>query len=113
VESTIRSSIVEGECTCGEYGDVDCDDVVNSSGYNIESLGDSCGLNHETDKVSVSAVELKLEPLENGTHALGDGSVAIDVIPRAECDVETDQRGEPRPETGGSMCDVGAFEVQP
>jgi hypothetical protein len=25
----------------------------------------------------------------------------------------TDQRGEPRPETGGTMCDVGAFEVQP
>jgi len=21
--------------------------------------------------------------------------------------------GEPRPETGGSMCDVGSFEVQP
>ena len=25
----------------------------------------------------------------------------------------TDQRGEPRPETGGTMCDVGAFERQP
>jgi len=37
------------------------------------------------------------------------GSVAIDVIPEADCDVATDQRGEPR----GSMCDVGAFEVQP
>jgi hypothetical protein len=51
------------------------------------------------------------------THALGAGSVAIDVIPGAEClDAEgepltTDQRGEPRP--GGSTCDVGAFEVQP
>jgi hypothetical protein len=25
---------------------------------------------------------------------------------------EADQRGEPRPETGGTMCDIGAFEVQ-
>jgi hypothetical protein len=24
----------------------------------------------------------------------------------------TDQRGQPRPETGDSMCDVGAFEVE-
>jgi len=37
------------------------------------------------------------------------GSVAIDVIPEADCDVATDQRGEPR----DTMCDVGAFEVQP
>jgi hypothetical protein len=53
------------------------------------------------------------------THALAAGSVAIDVIPQADCvdadgtPVTTDQRGEPRPETGGTMCDVGAFEVQP
>jgi hypothetical protein len=26
------------------------------------------------------------------------------------CEVDEDQRGEPRP--GGAMCDVGAFEVQ-
>jgi hypothetical protein len=25
----------------------------------------------------------------------------------------SDQRGQPRPETGDSMCNVGAFEVQP
>jgi hypothetical protein len=46
-------------------------------------------------------------------HALGEGSVAIDAIPQAECEVDTDQRGQPRPETGGTECDVGAFEVQP
>jgi hypothetical protein len=57
------------------------------------------------------------EPTE--THALGDGSVAIDVIPEEDCvdadgaRLTTDQRGEPRPETGGTMCDVGAFEAQP
>ncbi len=30
---------------------------------------------------------------------------------QASLDVTTDQHGEPRP--GGTMCDVGAFEVQP
>jgi hypothetical protein len=62
-------------------------------------------------------VELSLEPLAgNGgpteTHALGDGSLAIDQIPEVACEENTDQRGEPRPEPGGSMCDVGSFEVQ-
>jgi hypothetical protein len=52
-------------------------------------------------------------------HALGAGSVAIDHIPAVDCvdadsaQLTTDQRGEPRPETGGTMCDVGAFELQP
>jgi hypothetical protein len=46
------------------------------------------------------------------THALLPGSVAIDVIPADTCDVTEDQRGQPRPESGGTMCDVGAFEVQ-
>ena len=52
------------------------------------------------------------------THALltePGMSVAIDQIPEAECldadgaPLTTDQRGFPR----DSMCDVGAFEVQP
>jgi hypothetical protein len=53
------------------------------------------------------------------THALLPGSVAIDQVPEADCvdadgaPLTTDQRGEPRPETGGTMCDLGAFEVQP
>jgi hypothetical protein len=64
--------------------------------------------------VSVTPEELNLGPLQdNGgptmTHALLPGSIAIDVIPEAACEVDTDQRGFPR----DSMCDVGAFEVQP
>jgi hypothetical protein len=45
--------------------------------------------------------------------------VAIDWIPEAYCvdadgaPLTTDQRREPRPEAGGTMCDLGAFEVQP
>ena len=65
--------------------------------------------------MNISADDLKLGPLQdNGgptmTHALLPGSVAIDVIPVDACDVDEDQRGLPRP--SGTMCDVGAFEVQ-
>jgi hypothetical protein len=85
-----------------------------SSGHNIESLGDTCGFDQLTDRVNVSADDVKLGPLQdNGgptmTHALGAGSAAIDVIPEAMCEVDEDQRSFPR----DSMCDVGAFEVQP
>jgi hypothetical protein len=47
------------------------------------------------------------------THALLSGSDAINQIPEAACELEEDQRREPRPETGGDACDVGSFERQP
>jgi hypothetical protein len=101
-----------------------CAGSIESGGHNIESPGDTCNFDQLTDQVDVTAEQLNLGPLQhNGgpteTHALGAGSVAIDQVPADECvdtdgaPLTTDQRGEPRPETGGSMCDVGAFEVQP
>jgi hypothetical protein len=117
IETT--STLIDGVCTQHEAADV----TLASNGYNIESPGNTCGFDPDaTDQVNVAADDLKLGPLqENGgptqTHALGAGSVAIDQIPVVDCvDAEgeplsTDQRGEPRP--GGTMCDVGAFEVQP
>jgi predicted outer membrane repeat protein len=97
--------------------DDDCSGIIASGGYNIESPENTCGFDQPTDQVSITLEQLALGPLQdNGgptmTHALGPGSVAIDVIPDAACEVDEDQRGEPRPETGGTMCDVGAFEVQ-
>ena len=94
--------------------DGDCEGDITSNGYNIESPGNTCGFDEtKGDKLDVTETQLNLGPLaDNGgptmTHALGAGSVAIDVIPEAECEVDTDQRGFPR----DSMCDVGAFEVQ-
>jgi len=99
-----------------------CAAEVSSLGYNINIGNDFCGFDQPTDQVDVDADEVKLLRLaDNGgrtqTRALGEGSVAIDLIPEADCVVAdgepltTDQRGEPRP--GGTMCDVGAFEVQP
>ena len=80
----------------------------------IESPGNTCGFDHGTDLVNITEGQLDLGALaDNGgqtmTHALGPGSVAIDVIPADMCEVTEDQRGFPR----DSMCDVGAFEVQP
>ena len=110
--TTLANTLVVGAC----HGD----GTLASDGYNIESPGNTCGFSQPTDQLNVSADDLNLGPLaRDGTHALIPGSVAIDVIPEADCvdadgaSLTTDQRGEPRPETGGTMCDVGAFEVQP
>jgi hypothetical protein len=105
---TLTNSVVDGDCDAGG--------PIVSNGHNIESPGDTCGFDQGTDQVDVTEGELNLGPLQdNGgptmTHALLPGSVAIDVIPADMCEVDEDQRGEPRP--GGAMCDVGAFEVRP
>lgn len=106
---TVANSLIDGDC--GGTA------AVTSLGYNIESPGDTCGFDPDgTDWVDVP--DPMLGPLQNNggltmTHALGGGSVAIDHIPAVDCGVTTDQRGQPRPETGGTMCDVGSFEVQP
>jgi len=76
------------------------------------------GANEDIIGTSDEPINPLLGPLQdNGgptmTHALGAGSVAIDHIPAVDCGVTTDQRGEPRPETGGDACDVGSFERQP
>jgi hypothetical protein len=101
---------VQGDCT-GDH-------VITSNGYNIESPGNTCGFDQTGDLVNITEGQLDLGELaDNGgptmTHALGADSVAIDHIPAVDCGVTTDQRGEPRPETGGDACDVGSFERQP
>jgi hypothetical protein len=112
VTQPFANSLIEGDCMGGQ--------LTASASNNIESPGNTCGF----DNHSVTAEQLNLGPLQdNGgptmTHALGVGSVAIDQIRAVDCvdadgrPLTTDQRGEPRPETGGTMCDVGAFEVQP
>jgi hypothetical protein len=103
--TVFKNTLIEGSCR--GYG-------TSSTGGNVASPGDVCVLDHPTDLVGVASEELNLGPLaDNGgpteTHALLPGSVAIDAIPADMCEVDEDQRGEPR----DSMCDVGAFEVQP
>lgn len=108
-ELIVLNTLVDGSCTM--------DAAATSDGYNIESPGDTCGFGQETDRVNVTEGELGLDPLaDNGgptmTHALLPGSVAVDVIPEEACELPEDQRAAPRPDTDGSMCDVGAFELE-
>ena len=113
---TLVNTLIDGNCLIDPPEEFPGELV--SEGGNLESPGDTCGFDQPGDQANVSADNLKLGPLaDNGgptmTHALGAGSAAIDAIPEADCGVTTDQRGLPRPEPGGTMCDVGAFEVQP
>jgi hypothetical protein len=104
----LMNSIVDG----------DCEGPVSSAGGNLESPGDTCGLDQPTDQRNLSAEDLALAPLQdNGgptkTHALLQGSVAVDQIALDACRVDQDQRGELRAWGEMPLCDVGAFEVQP
>ena len=106
---TATGSVIVGTCV---------DNIVISGGYNIESPGNTCGFDQTGDQVEVTEGQLDLGDLANNggptmTQALGADSVAIDHIPAVDCEVTEDQRGQPRPETGGTMCDVGSFERQP
>ncbi len=98
---------------------------VTSGGGNIESPRNTCGLDGaKGDRFDVSTTALALGELANNggltkTHALLAGSEAIDRIAESVCvdadgaPLTTDQRGRRRPAGETSMCDVGAFEVQP
>ncbi len=85
---------------------------ILSSGGNLESPADTCGLDHPSDLPAVP--DPGLGPLaDNGgptqTVALLTGSPALDAGLPAAC-LATDQRGEPRED---GHCDIGAFERQP
>jgi hypothetical protein len=89
-----------------------CYPFMTSLGYNL-SDDESCGLEEPTDLPNSQNVNLG--PLaENGgptkTHALLDGSAAIDAILKHDCLVAHDQRSVARPQ--GEGCDIGAFEVK-
>jgi hypothetical protein len=109
---TVAGSVVAGNCTNVR---------MSSSGYNIESPGNTCGFDQASDLVERSTGELNLGELaDNGgptmTHALLPGSVAIDHVSEAACiDADgalltKDQRGVLRPQ--GPACDAGAFELE-
>ncbi len=102
--------------------------VMIDNGYNLSDDG-SCGF---TGTGSQNNVTLNLDALaDNGgptqTHLPGLGSAAIDLIPDGTtisnngvsytCNqtsepLDTDQRGQPRPQTAGERCDVGSVEVE-
>ena len=85
---------------------------VTNAGYNIDT-GSSCGFSNH----SMNNTDPQLGPLaSNGgptqTMALQLGSPAIDAIPlSAGICSGTDQRGDPRPDSNESTCDIGAYEL--
>jgi hypothetical protein len=110
-----RAAAVTAKATIvsGNTGATNCDVSVASSSYSLEgpTSGDtSCGFD-------LPSADPLLEPLaDNGgpteTQALPPSSPAVDAVPVAKCPTKVDQRGEPRPDNGKSVCDVGAFELQ-
>jgi hypothetical protein len=105
---TAKATIVSGNS-----GATNCDAHVAVTSYSLEgpTSGDtSCGFD-------LPSADPELEPLaDNGgrteTQALPASSPAVDAVPVAKCPIKVDQRGEPRPDNGKSVCDVGAFELQ-
>jgi hypothetical protein len=87
------------------------------AGYNVES-DDSCGLG-STSRTNVGDAAIGLGPLAaNGstgppTQAIGPSSAAYQVVPAgsALCPA-ADERGLPRPGSGTTACDAGAYEYQ-
>lgn len=106
---SLTQTIVENDCELGVGA------TVISSGNNIESPGDTCGLDQGTDSVSVlpTLLDLDDELSDNGgdtpTLLPGDLSLAVDYF-FGVCDQPTDQRGVTRPQRNG--CDIGAVEVE-
>jgi hypothetical protein len=106
---TLTQTIIENGCELGAGA------TVTSSGNNIESPGDTCGLDQGSDMVSVSSTALDLadELADNGGDTLtllpGDLSEAVDYF-FGVCDQPADQRGVSRPQRNG--CDIGAVEAE-
>lgn len=119
---SVRNSIVAGNTDPGNYAHHDVSGTFNSLGYNLIGVntGSSSfvdGVNGNIVGTAASPVDPDLGPLaDNGgatqTHALLEGSPAIDAIPEGGNGYNSapaaDQRQMARPEGGG--VDIGAFE---
>lgn len=98
-----------------------CKGTLTSAGHNLGSDA-SCGLKGPADRMSVEPLlgALAANGGPSQTHALLDGSPAIDVGDAAGCPglagaaLTVDQRGSARPADGNrdgvARCDAGAFE---
>lgn len=104
------NSVLDGSCAFGGGG------VLFQAEGNIESAGDTCGLDPASNEVEVPSIQLHLGPLgDHGgfTHTYEPvvGSVLIDQAKETWCLFSPlDQRRHVRP-AGGVACDIGAVEA--
>ncbi len=122
--STISGNVGGGIFNYLSFGTVTLTNsiVANNTPTDCENLGAliDAGYNIIEDGTCISnptsfGGDPMLGPLQdNGgptlTHALLEGSPAIDAIPVVDCVVDTDQRGVLRPQ--GDGCDIGSYEVE-
>jgi hypothetical protein len=96
----------------------DCDGTLTSGDYNLIQDATGCTLSGTLTHV-ITGTDPLLGPLaDNGgeteTHALPEGSPAVDSIPAGTngCGtaIPADQRGVTRPQ--GTGCDIGAYELE-
>lgn len=102
----LSNSIVRGSCGMASS-------TLQNNAGNIESPGNTCGLDSEQNRVNIASASLALGPLGNHggwtpTHLPASSSFAIDRASTPQC-LPLDQRRLPRP--GGVRCDVGAVEA--
>lgn len=98
-----------------------CSGTIIDARYNI-SDDNSCGFSatgsHNNTDPKLDPAGLKNNGGPTQTIKLVSGSPALDAIPLNWCtdqelnQVMTDQRGEPRPDNGENVCDIGALELQ-
>jgi len=106
---TLTQTIIENGCELGQGA------TVTSSGNNIESPADTCGLDDASDMPNVfpAALDLADELADNGGDTLtllpGNRSEAVDYF-FGVCDQPEDQRGVSRAQRNG--CDIGAVEIE-
>ena len=104
------NSLVAGTCAFGGGG------VLFQAEGNIESGGDTCGLDAGSNEVDVPSIQLHLGQLgDHGgfthTYEPAVGSVVIDHAKETWCQFSPlDQRRHLRP-AGGVACDIGAVEA--
>lgn len=83
-----------------------------SEGFNVFN-DDTCNLDKPTDQSNTSPLLMPL--LENGVDTYRRvplySSLALDLIPAAECELAVDERGAARPQ--GRGCEAGAIEATP
>jgi len=83
--------------------------IGNDTGCAFGAPDDPTGYQGDIDPL-LGALAMHGGP--TATMALPLGSPALDRIPAASCTSSADQRGVPRPQPTGGLCDLGAFELE-